>query len=140
MTYFKAKAAILFLMLATLVPVAAATAPAQAKDPCFFSQTEWNNWKTEKNGNPGWGDSLTHIQNLTGGCQGTWNQTMNEVKYCPEGDTGRPRTFRAWAQSDGDQVWIGFSDYGQTATPRFRAHCQAGIFHPNSNTFTYIAE
>jgi hypothetical protein len=123
------------LGVATTLPVVANTTSAHAKDPCFFSGAEFNNWRTEKSGNPGWGDTLAHVENDIANCTGTWDATLTPHN-CPQ-DDGNMKTWRTWPQSDGDQVWIAFADYGFSASPRFRAHCEAGIYHPDTNSFEW---
>jgi hypothetical protein len=124
--------ATLVVAAGVMVPVVSST-PADAKDPCFFTDSEFSTWKNENSGNPGWGDSLTHVQNIAGGCSGQWTGGLLLPKDCPQ-DDGNFRYFRSWPQKDGDQVWIGFADY-DPASPRYRAHCDAGIYHPATNTY-----
>jgi len=113
------------LLVVGLIGYGAGT-PAHAKDPCFFSDPEWRQWKTEKNGNPGWGGTLSHVQSLSG-CQGTWAGGA-------DGWGTHNVTWRAWAQSDGQQVRIGFADY-YPDSPRFKAHGEAGIVSVDGTHF-----
>lgn len=118
------------------IPMVVNTPAADAKDPCFFSGAEFQDWLTEKSGNPGWGDTLAHVETMVN-CTGTWDATLTPHD-CPQ-DDGHLKTWRTWPQSDGDQVWIAFADYGFSVSPRFRAHCEAGIYHPDTNIFSWKA-
>lgn len=95
--------------------------PAEAKDPCFFTQDEFNTWKNEKNGQPGWGDGLGHVEAIAN-CVGTWVFKGSNTYY-----------WRVWAQPDGDKVWINFKDryLDPNLTPRFIAKIEAGVTNSN---------
>ena len=129
MNKFKLAIATCVVAGASLVPAQSAMANAtpgahvqtSKKDPCFFTDAEWRQWKTEKNGSPGWNDSLAHVQGISGGCLGFWSGGDQLTGW-----NGHTCTWRVWAQDDGQQVWIAFCDWYPNS-PRFRAHEVAGI-------------
>lgn len=105
------------------------TQSAHAADPCWFEQADFNRWTNENHLDPGWGDSLSRVENYYAACPGQWKNDGMDGTW-----GGYPAYYRVWAQSDGDQVWIMFADrYPQT--PRFTAHKSAGVVDPHTNTW-----
>lgn len=112
-------------------------ATAAGKDPCFFSQAQFDDWLSEYGNGyhetqwAGWGDSLSRVQDkFAGGCAGSWGQPVVPGYKC---GIVQPLTFRVWSQSDGDQTWIAFKDNGAGASPRYTARCQAGTMKANGD-------
>lgn len=114
---------ILAALLAAVVWAGVFAPPsADAKDPCWFTQAEFDTWKHENGGDPGWGDGLGHVEAIAS-CVGTWHFNDSNVYY-----------WRVWAQPDGDTVWIMFKDryLNPDLKPRFIAKVEAGVAGPGN--------
>ena len=125
--------------LAALCAAGLATTPTHAAtmqrhDPCFFTDTEWDNWY----GGDRWGASLSKVEDTIANCTGTWSDATGTLDC---GDwNGHNEHCRVWAMKDGSQVWITFAHYD--TAPTWRAHDWGSEhrYDPSGGPATYVCE
>jgi hypothetical protein len=108
----------LVLGLPTLgTPTQAATTghhvAAEKRDPCFFTDDEWDTWRHENSGAPGWGDTIGHLESLSNCNQDLW-LTDSEGSPIVFDWKGKPERVRLWKMKDGTNVamWMARNDDG----------------------------
>jgi hypothetical protein len=108
----------LALTLASVVSAGSASAGEQKqsssrRDPCFFTDDEWDTWRHKNSGAPGWGDTIGTIESDVNCNQDLWLTDSSGSPIVFDWK-GKPERVRLWKMKDGTNVamWMARNDDG----------------------------